>query len=349
MKNFKKVFIIILIVFSITILLSVKTPLLKKVVLYQNIPKYYKGDLFEINKVLNFKNKIYKVKGREETHTIENAEIITMGDSFFEANYGSAVLPQLLEDEFNYKVFNLPRDVFSKYSDNPLEYLEKTGYKKGEKKYILVEIAEKYSIERSIDYTESTNPNNESTQNTNILYSIKNFIPKESINQFFHNSLVIAPIDELGNTFKFNLLKEIHPKTPVYAKDQSQVFYYEDLIFANRVKSVEDITVVANNIAYLRDNLKKLYNLDLVYMIVPNKYSIYGYKTENPVTYDNYIPRVTKELLNRDVKTFDLYSQYITLRDDNLLYYKGDTHYTPIGKKVALDNIVKIIKENEAK
>lgn len=350
-RIFKYLVLITIVSFSIFNLVLTLNKDLGRKFLYANQVGYYKGDLFEMSRVLNFKGEITVIPEAKETHTINEAEVITMGDSFFNANYDTEKFPDLLEKLAATKVFKVDRSIIQNYGDNPLRYFKETGYKKGSKKYLVLETVERYAIERSISYMDKSETDSAALragQSTAPWYkAIQNFIPLVDLKYFFYNNKYISPINDLGKTIKFNSTKEIDTRTPAYSKDQSNLFYYEDVLFARRQKTDADIEHMAAGVEYLAKELKEKYNIELIYLVIPNKFSIYGDTSNIPVPYDNYIPRFVKELKKRGIKAPDLYTIFKAAATDSKepLYYKSDTHFGPAGKNLTLEATIKCLNK----
>jgi hypothetical protein len=108
--------------------------------------------------------------------------------------------------------------------------------------------------------------------------------------------------------------------------------------------------MMAFNISLLGKILKEKYDLELIYVIMPTKYTVYGKYHDDFMGYNNFIPSVLDSLEKLEVNTFDTYSLYTNALDidKDFLYYSGDTHFTPRGKKMLVNEIIKLLKEKGA-
>lgn len=353
MKKVKKIILILICMFSlVNVFMAVVKPV-SRLFLYDNFVGTYGGDLFAMNGVLNFRDHLTLTPKVPNTCNLQEADIITMGDSFFEANFGSPRVPDILEKDLpNKKIFKVPRDDMSVFSDSPLAYLESNNYKKGEKKYLVVEGVERYAIERSSNnlksYSDTENERRKIEKKKNAIpfSNIQNAIPKENLNYFLYNSVFYSPINQVIKTIRYNLLDYIDVRTPIYSKDKSKLFYFEEINFAKRTKNNALVNGVANNIVNLQTQLREKYNLELIYVIPPNKYSIYGNTTDNPIHYDNFIPRLTSVLQKKGIKTFDLYSEYkaYSATHSDSLYIGSDTHFGTKAKEILVSKLLPFIK-----
>ncbi len=96
----------------------------------------------------------------------------------------------------------------------------------------------------------------------------------------------------------------------------------------------DEIESYASNLAKLADNLKQTFNLEMIFMAVPNKYTLYSGKVNNDLTRDLY-PLFRRLSIEKEVKYVDLYSSFSTANE--VLYYGTDTHWNKPGVDIALD------------
>lgn len=348
-KRIKNSILIFIVSFFIITLAGVKLKSFGRPLLALNHSDYYYfGDLYELTKLLRFKEKLL-VNKEFNNSDIKDADIITMGDSFFEANYFSPKVPTELAKRTWKKVHHVKREDFLAANDNPLAYLKKIGYTKGDKKYLVLETVERYALERSVTYiNDSTAPvdYSGSSAGSQRTYKIKNLIEPAYLQYFFYNNWLVAPFNVLGKNFRFELLNELPQSAPVAAKELPMLFYYEDVNF-NKVNAPDEyVNLMAKNVKSLRDTLLDRYNLELIYVNVPTKYSIYGYLDKNFKEYNNFIPKTYAAIAKNNVNTFDLYSLYRKEEniEEDLLYYGGDSHFTPRAKNILVNEILRYIK-----
>jgi hypothetical protein len=124
------------------------------------------------------------------------------------------------------------------------------------------------------------------------------------------------------------------------------LFNKEDIEFDGKVKTNLNYDQFADNVNNIKKVLSEKYNLQLVYIIIPNKYSIYRDILPEQKSYINFIPLITEKLKKRNVKTEDLYSIFIEYRKkfpDKLLYYGSDTHFNEIGQEIFINVIQNLI------
>jgi hypothetical protein len=348
---------VFLVVFAVTSLMGVKYREFGR--RFLNIGKYYKGDLFDMTRLWRFEEEIvpnwdgYENEGLD----IKDAEIITMGDSFFEANYETPPVAYQLQQLTGKNVYNVDRKDFKAAGDNPLVYLDTINYQKGKAKYLVLEVVERYALDTSTRYQYTNYKDfakfsglvlqSDTKAKTEYTRGIKSFIDTPNLQYFFYNNRLVAPIYEIGKNFRFEVLGEIDKRTPIYTDNPSMLFYYEDVDFNKTNTEKKYVDMMAFNISLLGKTLKEKYDLELIYVIMPTKYTIYGKYHPDFKGYNGFIPSVLDSLQKLNVNTFDTYSLYTTALDINkdLLYYSGDTHFTPRGKKLIVNEIIRLLKQ----
>ncbi len=110
--------------------------------------------------------------------------------------------------------------------------------------------------------------------------------------------------------------------------DEHGCFYYN--------YSEDEIQKYADNIARMSDNLLSEYNLKLVFMPIPNKYTLY-HKLINDDRYNDFLPKLYDELEKRNVCYVNLYDEFSKRADT--LYYGTDTHWNSKGIDLTLSKI----------
>jgi hypothetical protein len=343
-KKLKKIVLTIIICFFIVAFIGSQFNRLGMYMLAVNNSQYYYfGDLYELSKLKDFKDKLLVVKKDSTAKDIQDADIIAMGDSFFETNYETPKISYELERLTEKKVFHVKREDSASCNDNPLAYLDKIGYVKGSKKYLVLETVERYALGRSVTYQTTTYTKSSAALDKTA--KIKNFFKPASLQYFFYNNWLIAPFNYAAKNFRYKVLDESGSSTPIYSKNPKMLFYYEDVNFNNQKVPEEIISIMANNVKFLRDTLKEKYNIELIYSILPTKYSIYGKYTSNYTAYNNFAPQAYKALLKHNINTFDAYTLYTKENniEEDLLYYKGDSHFTPRGKTIVIQELLKLL------
>ena len=93
----------------------------------------------------------------------------------------------------------------------------------------------------------------------------------------------------------------------------------------------EKIVNYCDNIELLSKELRERYNLELVFMIIPSKYTIYHYVVgDDGKKYGNFIPKMYAELKKRNIPVIEVYDEFMAQRKEKLLFYGTDTHWTEV-------------------
>jgi hypothetical protein len=298
------------------------------------------GDLYFLNYIDNFKIPIPPVKKSHAEPVLEsdvnNADILTFGDSFFASSPRFNNVPGRLAD-------SLKKRVFFFQNGNPLTVLEDQKYRKKDKTVLILESCERL-IPTAFISKQKTFVKKNIFINTLIQYIYPNnleqryeyLMQRSFINHYFYTKLA---------TFKFNFLGYITPITPKYTKDPPWLFCYQE-VDDNKTSyyykfSDEEIKSICDNIQDFSVRLKEIYDIDFIFLPVPNKYTIY-HKIINNDEYNNLLPVLYRELKKRNVKVCELYELF--MHSDKELYYPTDTHWNDEGVDIAMSELLKIIR-----
>jgi hypothetical protein len=276
--------------------------------------------------------------------SINEAEIFAFGDSFFDIARPAQYPTNLAE--------KLHKKVYFGYVDFPLQHLNKNNYTDTTSKIMIMGYVErfipmKFSTFRDTSYTRV----NERSKAYRIAKNIKDMIFYREDEEFYDallkRSYITTEIYSAIATLKFDMFDYISKFTPVYylgdtipwlfhdnsVNDQNSSFYYQH--------SNDEVRAVANTLDSLSKELKRMYNITLVFMPIPSKYTICHRKLNNH-RYNNFIPRLQKKLAKRNVHYIDLYSDFITSKE--LLYFGTDGHWNEKGMRLTVDKTVKYLR-----
>ena len=324
-------------------------PLFNAILKEKVIPDYWEntkwGELYYFNFIKDFQEKNLpasdvKYRFTDKHPSLQDADILTFGDSFFDFTR-MTTFPEQLSDSLGKKVF---------YARNPrpLEFLDHQNYTNTTPKYLIYETAERFFHERFItEQKEYYEPEKRSSIGK-AFHRVRKFIfmykPELLLDQILCRSYVTYDIHSAINTLKFKWFGQITDQTPVYStrhnipwlfiesevSDDERGYFYQH--------SAEEIDNYCDHIESLSKKLKERYNLEMIFMIIPNKFTIY-YEIANTEgsEYGNLIPALYSELENRGIPVIQLYDEYLAQRENKLLYYGTDTHWTEEGLHIALN------------
>jgi len=319
------------------------------------VPEYWEntpyGELYNFNRIGHFKEELppssLKYRHTSKHPELKEADILTFGDSFFDFAR-IPTFPEKLGDTLGKKVY------FARY-DYPLNTLAENKYPKGIPKILIYETAERYiPVRFSKPHVNTFVPDTRSAFRKSLANLREKLFVKDSEVRYsllLTRSYLTEKLYSMIATLKFDLFGYIAETTPIFALNQPipWLFYYEevneDVTSFYYQHSEEDIARYCDNIADLRKKLKEEYNLDMVFMPVPCKYTIY-HKFVNQHTYNNLLPRIYEGLEDRGVPVVRLFDDFI--KSDEILYYGTDTHWNPKGLEIALRITVDCIKDRIA-
>jgi len=322
-----KLIIIVWICFSLFIIIGSKNKEFGKKVLF--IEKNT-GDLYKKANLNFFKEKINYVTYNEKTSP-EEAEIITAGDSFFKVTNESDSFANLLENKTKKNVYNLSKSNFS-IIGNPIKLLKKEKYKKSGKKILILETIERGAYFYGLKYY---------TDELNIPIKSK-FIRKKKLifgdkkmRHLFTRNIFIHHINKFVKWIRFKILKEIDGGIGEYSMKQKMLFHQEGTKFYYEKKNKKVMKNAVKYILKLKEELKKKYDIEMVFMIIPDKFTIYKDFIENSQKYDDFIPLFQTRLEEAGIQCIDIYYSLIIILSVQLFRNKREIVFVlPKGGKM---------------
>ncbi len=336
-----KLIIIIWISLAIVIIIGAKNKNLGKRLIYteKNV-----GDLYMLSRLNLFKEEIIQLNPKEDT-SIENADIITAGDSFFNVANDSDTYSNILESKIELEVYNLLKSNYSKIG-NPAKLLVAEGYNTFNKKTLILQTIERGAFFYGLEYyTEELNI----PLRSDFIRKKNLFFGNKKMTHLFTRTFFTYYLDKFVKFLRFNILQEIDVNIGEYSIENKMLFHTKGTKFYYEKKNKKVMRKAIQFIVELKNELKEKYDIDMVFMIIPDKFSIYNDYVPNSTEYDNFIPIFQKKLHEAGVKFIDIFSQYVKYRendDSELLYYGSDSHYTPLGKQIAVDETIKFLTKN---
>jgi hypothetical protein len=319
---------------------------------------YDDGDLYRFAKVRHFKVPMPAPVAPDEDAEpmqLDTVSLFIIGDSFIEANAGHPALPLQLSSALHVPIHAVQAGESTAYF-NPLYLFKKGGVTRGKPRLVILERVERYIIDE-FGYPLDDDPDIATSAESVVksdweIVQRRWFADAEKNYQIFlTSSSVTSPVIELWNTAMFSLLGRISEKTPVYSLNPPFLFYDEEVthdrtcgFYYPHPDSLID--TIAGNLAQLRDILKERYNTDLMFMPIPNPYTLY-HTFINSDPYDQFLPRLEKALNKRGVATVDLYEPFKASKE--ILYFPTDSHWNADGVNVALRVLMETMKRTNDK
>jgi hypothetical protein len=290
------------------------------------------GDLYSLSGIKTFKEEINIHIVKSKGINISNCEIINIGDSFSGISFKNGNFSQALSKKINKNVFFVK---FRPAVDFPLYFLKSANYHKTDNpKYLILETVERISINRINTYNRF--PSSEEL----VIYD-KNIRTKDNIindiKNFFLNNQFSFKLTTFIKDLRFSLTEDLDPAVGTYSCNPPNLFVTDEINFNRQLKQEHKIENFADSIEELSEKLNKNFNITLIYLIIPNKYTIYHEAALNDAGYDNFIPRLQEQLRSRNVNFIDIYSTFVNFRKANPrspLYFKSDTHYNSTGRNL---------------
>jgi len=319
------------------------------------VPKYWDrtkyGELFYFSHILHFREKGIPPAQDKFEHSVKHAsveecDILTFGDSFFEFSRHKQ-FPERIADDFHKKVHYVN-------NDHPLDYLASNHYSGKKPKLVVFERVERYlPVAFEKEHVENKAVQDESSKLSHLFEYImeKLFYPRseELYDVMLKRSYLTTFCYSAISTIKFDLFGYISKMTPKYLKDgeNSWLFYHDEVnddktsFYYNHSQDTTDS--ICNNMKNLADRLQKDYNMTVVYLPLPAKYTLYHYVI-NDDEYNNFLPRLYNGLDSLGVKHVKVLDEF--MYNDTLLYYRTDGHWNQKGIDIAYNKTIDFIRSD---
>ena len=315
---------------------------------YWDKTKY--GELYYFNFIRYFKEKglppaAEKFQDLNEHASLDNAEMIVFGDSFFDFSRHEQ-FPERLADTLNVKVH-------FHHGDYPLAVFAQSNYQNREPKILLYERVERYipmvfEKENTADYEVDSR-----TEFRKTIGNIKDKIfyqrSEELFDALLKRSIFTTDIYSLIATLKFDLFNYISPLTPVYSpgKKEPWVFYHDQtngektsFYYQHSENEMDDY---CDHMADLADKLKEQYNIRLIYLPLPAKYTLYhGFVNDDK--YNHFLPKLYEGLRKRGIEFIEVYEDF--KNSDEILFYRTDSHWNEKGIQMAFNKTLEYFKND---
>ena len=309
------------------------------------------GDLYRFAKVLSFKTKLPPADYEDLDYSDvdpDTSAIIIIGDSFMETCRGHKPFPMLLSEQMGQDVYPVYAGIEPAYFD-PVYFCWKNSLDPDKKRIIILERVERYII----DYfgerqREDTIAFHRAAKNHSWWHDVKRHWftgAEKNFQVLMTSSNLTSPVMELWNTFRFVAFKQISEETPLYSLDPPFLFDKEEVV-QNLTTSYYYphtdtlIDQIASNILLYKKLLQSRYNAELVFMPVPNPYTLY-HTLINSDPYDGFVPKLCGKLERKGVRTISLYDKFCESK--KRLYFPTDTHWNADGVQIAVDQTVNLL------
>jgi hypothetical protein len=308
------------------------------------------GELYYFNFIRHFKEEGLppageKFQEKSNHASLNDADMIVFGDSFFDFSRFKQ-FPERLADTLNIKVH-------FHHGDYPLVVFAQNNYHNSKPKILLYERVERYipmafENENVADY--KVDSRSEFRKKTG---DIKDKIfyqrSEELFDALLKRSIITTDIYSCIATLKFDLFRYISPLTPVYSqgKDKPWVFYHDQ---TNGTKtsfyyhhSESEMNAYCDNMADLANKLKEEYNIRLIYLPLPAKYTLYhGFVNDDE--YNHFLPELYEGLRKRGVEFIEVYEDFKNAGE--IIYYRTDSHWNEKGIQMAFNKTMEYFRND---
>ena len=262
---------------------------------------------------------------------LAEADILIFGDSFMDFRWLPS-FPEILRDRTGRRVhFN--KDYY------PLRVLGEAGYRDQPRRVLLYEIGEKGLAQGFMKPAMNLNVRSPRPEDRPRVEFLKPGEAEQRYTALLQMSLPTHWFYRKLATLKFNLLGYISPLTPVYTLEPPTLFFHSTTdqsptSFFYR-HSDKQLDLICDNIQRLHDELDRRFNIEMIFLPVPNKITVHHDLVFDHAVYGNLLPRVFAGLDRRGVPFIDLYTPYAAAT--NMLYFHSDTHWNEHGIDLAVE------------
>lgn len=162
----------------------------------------------------------------------------------------------------------------------------------------------------------------------------------KTFDYLLQENIINSSCAELISTLRFHALRQTSPLTPKYSLNPKMLFYKDEVDFYQNPPTAEETQKIADNLKYISEQLKSQYNVDLIFVPMPTKYTIY-HKLAKENSDSPFFPSLFQELDKRKVKYIDLYHPF--KNSNEILYLPSDTHWNQKGAEIGVKETLKTI------
>jgi hypothetical protein len=315
---------------------------------YWDNTKY--GELYYFNYVKHFKEENLPQMGEKYQYSPmqaspEDAEILIFGDSFFDI-----CRPTQFPTEISVR---LNKKVHFAYNDYPLQYLNQINYNSKEPKLLLMGSVERYIPVKFANQHNEQFTIDSRSQKIKMLSSIKNKVfyyrSEELYDALLKRSYLTTDIYSIIATVKFDCFEYISKLTPKYSLQDTipWIFYHDEVngkITSFYYKHTDDeFEKVSDNILDLSRQLKTKYNIELIIIPIPAKYTICHNRINND-QYSNFLPKLQEKFDHKGIKYIDFYDTFRKSKD--ILYIPTDGHWNEKGLELGVELTLNYLEKN---
>jgi hypothetical protein len=322
---------------------------------------YRYGDLYRYAKIKRFKpttalcsaDQFIRSNQKDSVGTTpseaEPFKTVLFGDSFSFVGSDGTNFAEEVKRDLNQPVYTVNSHKHNEYYANPLLFFADHPVTTNVPRTLIYEVVERsvttrFGTAAALPPYTASNPKQSWAARTG-QQLLHTYFKNSELNAqaLVKESRVTFPLSELYNTWLFEHFGTIGQETPVYSTCPPFLFYSGE---ADRSLStsfyaphtVALVNSVADHIAGIKTELANRHRVQLLMVMVPNKFTLYSYMV-GETNYDNFLPRVEKALKDRGVNVVELLPVFRA--ETNLLYWPSDTHWNEAGMKIAANQTAK--------
>ena len=312
------------------------------------------GNLYGQTQIAQFKILLPDEKGpalvSAPSADADKPRVFVLGDSFMTFRRGHETyvqsLSERLHEPIHFEALKFPRPACFRRLPKPLD--------KSRKQLVIMERTESGLLGMFSDVKECPSQTVEDVRSTRSLSAFVSRLfdlvfadDEQGFRAIFAFSRLTRPVAEALFTLRFSLFGAISEQCPVYSLNPPFLFLRQETdhdLPSSFYQRHDDALIgrLADNIVKVRDALKPDANTEFVFMPVPGKYTVYHVLLNND-PYDRFLPRLCDAVERKGVRTVRLYEKFAA--EPGFTFYPTDSHWTPRGNEIALDETMKVLHD----
>jgi hypothetical protein len=311
------------------------------------IGSYRYGDLYHFTKVRHFKpaqplwSDTELIRPSHDSVLTNSSDAqpfrtYLFGDSFSSVRYEKTSFREALGHQLRAPVYFVSKHEHENYYQSPLLFFAEHPVATNEQRTLFLEMVERHISEAFARPPQKTGQGDSHAKELSWIDRVLS--GNERKHEFLlKNSSVTFPIVEAWNTFVFEAFGKAPNEVPVYSMSPPMLFFHEETkpAMGTSFYARHDNELIANlsrNIGALASELSRQYHIRLVFVPVPNKFTIYS-RLVTRDAYDEFLPRLVAALESQGVAAVNLVPSFRNQRE--MLYQSTDTHWNERGIHLA--------------
>lgn len=134
---------------------------------------------------------------------------------------------------------------------------------------------------------------------------------------------------------RFRIFGRTSMLVPKVSLRPKMLFYYQAVNSFQTSLEDRNIEALVSHFSMVNKLLREQYDINYVFVPIPNKYTIYHDYADKHSTYNDFLPILAEKLTEKGILCVNLYPEFMRRRDE-ILYWPDDTHWNDKGIELAV-------------